>query len=344
MKGDDWRSGACIAWHLMRLMLWLLIVLTQMAGSLSPYRYNQSRDIALRLLANMNTTNQPGIIETRTVTVDTEDRSTRQPGALLGNVTVVNNRISVLEVGAFQGAEIQGDPDILVPKEGSSVLVPAAPLSVLEPITEVPSTQEAEARASASPTTRLTARLTFPEVGPNGEPLIKLGTRNDLRPIPDELATLRRIPGPIPWIAYTLALVEFCERFCYYGTTAVCELVSRSSQTLLNFFQLSTSSSGPSLKGPRLVLNARVNPGRLAWGRVFLPVLPSCTFFLLIIIQIADGNKPCPVVIRDAIARCIHCREVLGTIQDHPNRIRDCLYGPFLSYHLSDTTCHHGSE
>jgi hypothetical protein len=325
-------------------MLCLLIVLTQMAGSLSPYRYYQSRDIVLRLLTNMNTTNQPGIIETRTVIVGTEDCSTRQPGPLLGNVTAVNNRISVLEVGTFQGAEIQGDPDILVPKEGSNVLVPAAPLSALDPITEVCSAQEAEAGASSRPTTRQTARPTFPEVGPNGEPLIKLGTRNDLRPIPDELATLRRIPGPIPWIAYTLALVEFCERFSYYGTTAVCELVSRSSQTMLNFSQLSTSSSDPSLKGPRLVLNGQVNLEHLAWGSVFLQVLPSCRFFLIIMIQIADGNQPCPVVICDAIARCIHCREVLGTIQDHPNRIRDCLYGPFLSYHLSDTTCHRGSE
>lgn len=33
---------------------------------------------------------------------------------------------------------------------------------------------------------------------------------------------LRRIAGDIPWTAYTVAFVELCERFSYYGTTAVC--------------------------------------------------------------------------------------------------------------------------
>lgn len=40
-------------------------------------------------------------------------------------------------------------------------------------------------------------------------------------PTEHELATLRRVSGKIPWAAYTVAFVEFCERFSYYGTTAV---------------------------------------------------------------------------------------------------------------------------
>jgi hypothetical protein len=40
-------------------------------------------------------------------------------------------------------------------------------------------------------------------------------------PTDEELATLRRIPGRIPWICFTVAFVELCERFAYYGTTAV---------------------------------------------------------------------------------------------------------------------------
>ncbi|GLA47545.1 hypothetical protein AnigIFM63604_002222 [Aspergillus niger] len=40
-------------------------------------------------------------------------------------------------------------------------------------------------------------------------------------PSPDELRTLRRVSGKIPWTAYTVAFVELCERFSYYGTTAV---------------------------------------------------------------------------------------------------------------------------
>lgn len=40
-------------------------------------------------------------------------------------------------------------------------------------------------------------------------------------PTEEELATLRRVSGPIPWTAFSIAFVEFCERFSYYGTTAV---------------------------------------------------------------------------------------------------------------------------
>jgi POT family proton-dependent oligopeptide transporter len=43
------------------------------------------------------------------------------------------------------------------------------------------------------------------------------------QPTEEELATLRRVSGQIPWTAYTVAFVELCERFSYYGTTAVCE-------------------------------------------------------------------------------------------------------------------------
>jgi POT family proton-dependent oligopeptide transporter len=33
---------------------------------------------------------------------------------------------------------------------------------------------------------------------------------------------LRRISAPIPWAVYTVAFVELCERFSYYGTQVVC--------------------------------------------------------------------------------------------------------------------------
>lgn len=46
-----------------------------------------------------------------------------------------------------------------------------------------------------------------------------------LRPAPteEEWATLPRVPGSIPWTAWTVAFVEFVERFSYYGTSAVCK-------------------------------------------------------------------------------------------------------------------------
>lgn len=35
---------------------------------------------------------------------------------------------------------------------------------------------------------------------------------------------LRRVAAPIPWAVYTVAFVELCERFSYYGTQVVCKL------------------------------------------------------------------------------------------------------------------------
>jgi proton-dependent oligopeptide transporter, POT family len=40
-------------------------------------------------------------------------------------------------------------------------------------------------------------------------------------PTEEEMHKLRRVSGKIPWAAYTIAFVELCERFSYYGTTAV---------------------------------------------------------------------------------------------------------------------------
>jgi len=47
--------------------------------------------------------------------------------------------------------------------------------------------------------------------GPNGEEY----------PTAEELQTLERVKGPITWVIYTIAFIELCERFAYYGTTAV---------------------------------------------------------------------------------------------------------------------------
>lgn len=40
-------------------------------------------------------------------------------------------------------------------------------------------------------------------------------------PSAEELNTLRRVSDKIPWGVLTIAFVELCERFSYYGTTAV---------------------------------------------------------------------------------------------------------------------------
>lgn len=40
---------------------------------------------------------------------------------------------------------------------------------------------------------------------------------------------LRRVSAPIPWAVYTVAFVELCERFSYYGTQVLCMLTSKIS-------------------------------------------------------------------------------------------------------------------
>lgn len=41
-------------------------------------------------------------------------------------------------------------------------------------------------------------------------------------PTEEELTTLRRVSDEIPWRTLSIAFVELCERFSYYGTTVVC--------------------------------------------------------------------------------------------------------------------------
>lgn len=49
---------------------------------------------------------------------------------------------------------------------------------------------------------------------------------DDEDPTTDELHgpnALRRVSAPILWVVYTVAFVELCERFSYYGTQVLCK-------------------------------------------------------------------------------------------------------------------------
>lgn len=69
---------------------------------------------------------------------------------------------------------------------------------------------EKEAFARASTSDSLAAPVEF-EADLEGE-----------EPTDEELATLPRISGNIPWLAFTIAFVELCERFGYYGCQVLC--------------------------------------------------------------------------------------------------------------------------
>ena len=49
-----------------------------------------------------------------------------------------------------------------------------------------------------------------------------IGQEGDEWPTEEDIRTLRKVPDSIPWAAYTIAFVELCERFSYYGTSNIC--------------------------------------------------------------------------------------------------------------------------
>jgi POT family proton-dependent oligopeptide transporter len=50
-----------------------------------------------------------------------------------------------------------------------------------------------------------------------------LGPNGEQYPTEEEWGTLRRVYGKVSWMIYIIGIVEMCERFAYYGTTAVCK-------------------------------------------------------------------------------------------------------------------------
>lgn len=63
--------------------------------------------------------------------------------------------------------------------------------------------------------------LKEPETSDSDPDEVLHGPNGEVYPTKEEIATLRRVCGQIPWTIYTLGLIECAERFAYYGTTAV---------------------------------------------------------------------------------------------------------------------------
>ena len=60
-------------------------------------------------------------------------------------------------------------------------------------------------------------------IGPNGERC----------PTEEDWASLRRVFGKVNWMIYVIGIVEMCERFAYYGTTAVCTYIINDTWEML---------------------------------------------------------------------------------------------------------------
>jgi len=76
-------------------------------------------------------------------------------------------------------------------------------------------------------------------------------------PTQEEIATLERIGDPVPWKAYTIAFVELCERFSYYGTTVV----------YTNYIQRGLPMGSTSGAVPDAANNLNSSPGALGLGQ-----------------------------------------------------------------------------
>ncbi|KAI5782814.1 MFS peptide transporter [Pyronema domesticum] len=95
------------------------------------------------------------------------------------------------------------------------------------------------------------------------------GKLTEEQPTDIELHTLRRISGKVPWTAYTVALVELCERFSYYGTTAV----------FVNFIQQplpagSTTGAGFENQSGALGMGQRASTGLTTFNAFWAYVMP----------------------------------------------------------------------
>ncbi|KAL9135668.1 MAG: hypothetical protein Q9175_003131 [Cornicularia normoerica] len=89
-------------------------------------------------------------------------------------------------------------------------------------------------------------------------------------PTAEEIEKLRRVCGAVPWSAYTIAFVELCERFSYYGTTVV----------FVNFIQKplpdgsTTGSSGADGQSGALGLGQRASNGLVTFNSMWAYFMP----------------------------------------------------------------------
>ncbi|KAE8365001.1 POT family-domain-containing protein [Aspergillus caelatus] len=88
-------------------------------------------------------------------------------------------------------------------------------------------------------------------------------------PTGQELESLRRVAGSVRWTAYTIAFVELCERFSYYGTTAV--FVNFIQQPLP---QNSSTGAGHAGQSGALGMGQRVSTGLTTLNAFWCYVTP----------------------------------------------------------------------
>lgn len=89
-------------------------------------------------------------------------------------------------------------------------------------------------------------------------------------PTEEELHTLRRVADHIPWKVYTLAFVELCERFSYYGSTVVCKyssIILIQQEQQLTFFAVTNFIQQPMPDGSKTGAGFGGQSGALNMGQ-----------------------------------------------------------------------------
>jgi len=130
-------------------------------------------------------------------------------------------------------------------------------------------------------------------VGPNGEQY----------PTDEEARTLRRVCGKIPWVAWTIAFIELCERFSYYGTTAV----------FVNFIQQDL----PEGSNTGAIVGGSGQPGALGMGQRASTGLTLFNAFWAVSHLVVPSIPVLTPTVFYASPWCLHRRYLPWPLQDH---------------------------
>ncbi|KAF2842894.1 MFS peptide transporter [Patellaria atrata CBS 101060] len=154
-----------------------------------------------------------------------------------------------------------------------------------------------------------------------GDYVPSIAGTDDTIPTEEELIALRRVPGRIPWLAFTVAFVELCERFAYYGTTAV----------LVNFIQRnlpegSTTGNDPNPDGRpgALGMGQRASTGLVTFNRFWAYFMPLVGGYL----ADAKWGRMMTIQVSIAVAMFGHIIMIISAIPSvikHPNGALGCL-------------------
>ncbi|KAF2762383.1 PTR2-domain-containing protein [Pseudovirgaria hyperparasitica] len=144
-------------------------------------------------------------------------------------------------------------------------------------------------------------------------------------PTEEELHTLKRVPGVLPWIAFTVAFVELCERFSYYGTVAIfVNFIQRDRPVIDGVLQVTGADPRPDGRPGAIGAGQRASFGLTTFNRFWAYFMPLFGAY------IADTYWGRYKTIHASIVVCFfgHCIIIISAIPkvlDHPQGALGCF-------------------